>query len=142
MEAIRIHERIKYLIELFDLSQARLARRAGLSPPTLSRLLTAEADPRFATVEAIYRALPGTNPHWLLTGEGTPLQQGQVPSPALRVEDGQPAYGLPPQTVEPHHQGQDADARVEELMAALVECQDRVIRLMEEKEELRRHAGQ
>lgn len=65
----RLREVVREALALGD-SQAALAKRLGVTQPTISGWLTEDGlDPKASVLEAVARVL-GYNGHWLLTGKG------------------------------------------------------------------------
>ncbi len=74
------------------ISQKELARRVGVKPPVISRLLGTDADPRLETVQSVAAAL-GIEPWKLLQDAGATL--GEIARQTESIsETKQALYGL------------------------------------------------
>lgn len=67
---LALNERLKILIKKLGLSQREVCLKSKIEPPAFNRAFHGHAVPRFDMMEALYRAFPSINPHFLLTGEG------------------------------------------------------------------------
>ncbi|MGY3959504.1 helix-turn-helix domain-containing protein [Aeromonas popoffii] len=94
------NERLKQLMEEKGLKPADLARKTGLSKPTLSAILNgATTDPRISSVLGIARVL-GCDPIWLFVGKASAefassTEISQVPIWDLAALEGQPSDAIP-----------------------------------------------
>lgn len=70
MEKSTVVDRIKSIIDFYDLNQSSFAKEIGVSPMTISSLLSRKTDPSFATILAICSRYNNINLEWLITGDG------------------------------------------------------------------------
>jgi transcriptional regulator with XRE-family HTH domain len=68
-----VHTRIEMILRHFNLNQKQLAKQAGLPENTLSNAKKGKNIPNIEFFNAIYKALPAINPHWLYMGNGQML---------------------------------------------------------------------
>ena len=74
MEVIILKERINFIIEKLDISNAKFAERVEISQAYTSQLRSGARAPSDRTIKDICREF-GVNEVWLRTGEGDPFQQ-------------------------------------------------------------------
>lgn len=67
---IPVYERVKYLIEYFDMSKSDFASKMNITPQALSNVLSGENNPGFNFIYNLAIAFPNINMRWLITGEG------------------------------------------------------------------------
>ncbi|MGN6647074.1 MAG: helix-turn-helix domain-containing protein [Cytophaga sp.] len=72
-----VHARIEMILKHFNLNQKQLAKQAGLPENTLSNAKKGKNIPNIEFFNAIYKALPTINPHWLYMGNGHMLADSQ-----------------------------------------------------------------
>ncbi|WP_291276187.1 helix-turn-helix domain-containing protein [Flavobacterium sp.] len=72
-----VHARIEMILKHFNLNQKQLAKQAGLPENTLSNAKKGKNIPNIEFFNAIYKALPTINPHWLYMGNGHMLADNQ-----------------------------------------------------------------
>lgn len=70
-DAEELRARLKQVVEKYAESHADAARKIGITPGGISRLMNS-GTPNATTLAAIVRAFPLMNLEWLLTGEGVP----------------------------------------------------------------------
>ena len=69
-----IGERIRWLIELRGYTQVELAKKMGLTQASVSNWITGDSRKPSAPSLLKLAAALDANPHWIITGEGDPLQ--------------------------------------------------------------------
>ena len=62
-------DRIKYIMNLYDISAAQFAEAIGVPRSTISHILSGRNKPSLDFVMKILDAYPKVNPEWLLTGK-------------------------------------------------------------------------
>jgi len=72
-------ERLKFLMENYQLDAAALAARLQIQKSAVSHLLSGRNKPRFDILARFAMAFPELNMRWLLTGHGEPFS----PTPSL-----------------------------------------------------------
>lgn len=72
-----VHARIEMILKHFNLNQKQLAKQAGLPENTLSNAKKGKNIPNIEFFNAIYKALPSINPHWLYMGNGQMIDDNQ-----------------------------------------------------------------
>lgn len=72
-----VHARIEMILKHFNLNQKQLAKQAGLPENTLSNAKKGKNIPNIEFFNAIYKALPSINPHWLYMGNGQMIADNQ-----------------------------------------------------------------
>ena len=65
-----INQRIRELLDKYNLSVTSLAKKLGMSQPTLNRQLTGENSLSLETINAILYCYNEISAEWLLRGEG------------------------------------------------------------------------
>ena len=70
-----VHARIEMILKHFNLNQKQLAKQAGLPENTLSNAKKGKNIPNIEFFNAIYKALPNINPHWLYMGNGQMISE-------------------------------------------------------------------
>jgi len=75
-----VHARIEMILKHFNLNQKQLAKQAGLPENTLSNAKKGKNIPNIEFFNAIYKALPSINPHWLYMGNGQMIDDNQSTS--------------------------------------------------------------
>lgn len=83
-----VHARIEMILKHFNLNQKQLAKQAGLPENTLSNAKKGKNIPNIEFFNAIYKALPNINPHWLYMGNGQMIsdQSGSLHNPLEEQE--------------------------------------------------------
>jgi len=71
--SIPVNERIEMILRHFNLNQKQLAKQAGLPENTLSNAKKGKNVPNLEFFNAIFKALPSINTHWLYMGDGPML---------------------------------------------------------------------
>ncbi len=74
-------QRLRELMDHYDLTAQDLARRLDLQKSAVSHLLSGRNKPRFDILARFARAFPDLNMRWLLTGEGRMLRS---PTPTVQ----------------------------------------------------------
>ena len=69
-------ERIRLIQEQLGLSQIEFANKLGISPASLSSILTGRTNPTSKHIMGIHQGFPEINVNWLMFGEGTMLAAG------------------------------------------------------------------
>lgn len=87
-----VNERIKIFLEASGISQTAFAKKTGLTQSVISKTLGGKTVPQFSTVEAIVRAFPSLNPHWLILGEGS-MNSGKDFEPTGIISEPNVPYG-------------------------------------------------
>lgn len=88
---VALADRMKWLLdEYLKTSGRELARRAGIAQAIVNNIAQGKGA-KIESLEAIVRAVPGLNGHWLLTGEGAPVFSASKRA-AAAIEKG--TYGL------------------------------------------------
>ena len=79
-----MRNRIKEILEHVKLSQKDFAVLTGISPATLSQILSGKQAPTIKTVDAIHTTFPDISLDWLMFGKGEmiPVNQDQKAAPA------------------------------------------------------------
>jgi len=75
-------QRLRKLMEHYDLNAQDLARRLNMQKSAVSHLLSGRNKPRFDVLAQFAREFPELNIRWLLTGEG-PMTHSPTPSSGL-----------------------------------------------------------
>jgi len=73
-----VHARIEMILKHFNLNQKQLAKQAGLPENTLSNAKKGKNIPNIEFFNAIYKALPSINPHWLYMGNGQMISDSLI----------------------------------------------------------------
>lgn len=81
-------ERIRSIMDYAKLSQQDFAARLGISPASLSSILTGRTNPTNKHVMGVHVAFPEINVNWLMFGEGEMLVNGAPSHPLSGDEDG------------------------------------------------------
>lgn len=63
-------DRIRAIMESYQLTQQQFAQRLGLGAATISSIFTGRTNPTNNHVQAIHRAFPEISTNWVLFGEG------------------------------------------------------------------------
>ena len=84
-------ERIEYIINKSEMTYAEFSARTGISPATLSHIVSGRSKPTLAIMRGILSGFPEINPQWMFMGEGEFCIQSQTNSTAS--ENGRPASG-------------------------------------------------
>ena len=66
-------DRIRTIMEYTKLSQQDFAARLGISPASLSSILTGRTNPTNKHIMGIHQGFPEINVNWLMFGEGDML---------------------------------------------------------------------
>lgn len=66
-------DRIREIMEYAKMSQQDFAARLGISPASLSSILTGRTNPTSKHIMGIHQGFPEINVNWLMFGEGTML---------------------------------------------------------------------
>ena len=69
-------ERIRMIMDYAKLSQQDFAARLGISPASLSSILTGRTNPTNKHIMGIHQGFPEINVNWLMFGEGEMLVDG------------------------------------------------------------------
>lgn len=95
-----MNNRIKKILEHVKLSQKDFAALTGISPATLSQILSGKQAATIKTVDAIHTTFPDINLDWLMFGKGEmiPVAQDQTSAPAI-------SGGTPAESVQPLEHG-------------------------------------
>lgn len=81
------NERIQYIIDQEQVSQADFAREAGINTSTLSHVLTGRNKASLSVLRKVIAAYPKYNPSWIMTGAGDILVDvGQLPASLFQGE--------------------------------------------------------
>lgn len=93
-------DRLRYLIKLSRLTQARFAERVGIDPSNLSRMLSGHSNITDAFINRVVVDL-GVSKPWLVQGTGVPFprdihakEMSAPKSPALSAGRGAPVYDI------------------------------------------------
>lgn len=81
-------ERIRSIMDYAKLSQQDFAARLGISPASLSSILTGRTNPTNKHVMGVHVAFPEINVNWLMFGEGEMLVNGAPSHTLSGDEDG------------------------------------------------------
>lgn len=68
-------ERIEYVINKSEMTYAEFSARTGISPATLSHIVSGRSKPTLAIMRGILAGFPDINPQWMFMGEGEFCQQ-------------------------------------------------------------------
>lgn len=83
-------ERIRQIMELRQMTQQDFAGFLGMSPATLSSILTGRTNPTLQVVNAVKNKMPSISTDWLMFGKGemyeTDGKEASAPSEANLVE--------------------------------------------------------
>ena len=86
-------ERIEYIINKSEMTYAEFSARTGISPATLSHIVSGRSKPTLSIMRGILAGFPDINPQWIFMGEGEFCLQDQ-PSVSTS-ESGQAVNGTP-----------------------------------------------
>ena len=75
-------ERITQIIQKEEMTAAQFAEKIGISPSSLSHILSGRNNPSLEVVMKIHKACNYVNLPWLLYGDGQMEEQAQVPESA------------------------------------------------------------
>lgn len=75
-------DRIRTIMEYTKLSQQDFAARLGISPASLSSILTGRTNPTNKHIMGIHQGFPEINVNWLMFGEGDMLTGEHAPHPS------------------------------------------------------------
>ena len=64
-------ERVEFLLSQMGLSNVEFAARTGMSPATLSHILSGRSKPTLSILRGIIAGFPELSPEWVLMGTGT-----------------------------------------------------------------------
>lgn len=81
-------ERIRSIMDYAKLSQQDFAARLGISPASLSSILTGRTNPTNKHVMGVHVAFPEINVNWLMFGEGDMLVNGASGHTSSDSEEG------------------------------------------------------
>ncbi|GEM_PF-851620 len=94
LEPTTIAERLRKIMEKQDVGENELARRSGVTQPTIHRILKGESkSPRFSNLEKIATAL-GTTTTYLTQGTSSPDVSGSSDSISTHTSQYKPAIGV------------------------------------------------
>lgn len=92
-------DRIRTIMEYTKLSQQDFAARLGISPASLSSILTGRTNPTNKHIMGIHQGFPEINVNWLMFGEGDMLTGEHAVSPQMsqvktteKLDNRQPHY--------------------------------------------------
>lgn len=74
-------ERIEYVINKSEMTYAEFSSRTGISPATLSHIVSGRSKPTLAIMRGILAGFPDINPQWMFMGEGEFCLQDQQSIP-------------------------------------------------------------
>lgn len=99
-ESQQLISRLRHIMELNHLSQARLARRLGIDPSNISKYLTGRHPAGDSLINRVAVNL-GVSAEWLRTGAGVPYEKGSPahveiahPVEIAAATDGIPVYDI------------------------------------------------
>ena len=78
-------ERIEYVINKSEMTYAEFSALTGISPATLSHIVSGRSKPTLAIMRGILAGFPDINPQWMFMGEGEfckPEQYESAPAAA------------------------------------------------------------
>lgn len=75
-------DRIRAIMEMYDMTQQNFAQKLGLSPAAISSIFTGRTNPTNNHIQAIHKAFPEVSTNWVLFGEGEMLT-GSHPSASV-----------------------------------------------------------
>ena len=74
-EIFSINDRIKYLINHYELSRYKFSQETGVSDAVLFNIYKGKNKPSFDVIEKILNTYRSIDANWLLTGEGTMFRE-------------------------------------------------------------------
>lgn len=75
-----MNSRLQLILDLENLSPARLADMIGIQRSGLSHILSGRNKPSFEFINKLLMKFPDINAEWLITGKGKPLKESDTPS--------------------------------------------------------------
>lgn len=94
-------DRIRTIMEYTKLSQQDFAARLGISPASLSSILTGRTNPTNKHIMGIHQGFPEINVNWLMFGEGDMLTGEHAQSPANEAGTNVDELGQTATTMQP-----------------------------------------
>ena len=73
-----MNNRIQQILQYSQLSQKEFAAQTGISPASLSQILSGKQSATIKTVEAVHARFPELSLDWLLFGKGDMMQKQQL----------------------------------------------------------------
>lgn len=80
-------DRIKHLMDYKKLSAAELADLIAVQRSNVSHVINGRNNPSSVFIEKLLLAFPDINARWLLTGEGSMLEDGVKAGPVVKPAD-------------------------------------------------------
>lgn len=94
-------DRIRIIMEYTKLSQQDFAARLGISPASLSSILTGRTNPTNKHIMGIHQGFPEINVNWLMFGEGDMLTGEHAVSPSNEPGENDGETGQQTATLQP-----------------------------------------
>lgn len=69
--------RLSQLLQAENISKSQFAEMLGISPATITHLLSGRNKPSYEIIQAICKNFPNLNADWLITGNGKMYKSGQ-----------------------------------------------------------------
>lgn len=82
-----INERIKNVMEYYNLSANALAKGLGVSSTAIYKTLDGQSEPNYQLLNKIKKKYPSVNGNWLLTGEGEMITSDAMPITEMLVSE-------------------------------------------------------
>ena len=75
-----MNKRLQQILDLEDLTPAKLAERIGVQPSGISHILSGRNKPSYDFINKLLHHFPNINAEWLITGKGKPYKSQSVNS--------------------------------------------------------------
>jgi len=73
-----MNKRLQQILDLEDLTPAKLAERIGVQPSGISHILSGRNKPSYDFINKLLHHFPNINAEWLITGKGKPYKSQSV----------------------------------------------------------------